>query len=122
MLNPINYDKIRTAASVYQEKILSFKGQVYNTGGINFDSNPLIIYMPRTNIENLLKQDTCENIAAVLNVDDDHFSIALLCADKDNNILPAHIKLILDGEETWPNMVTINNPDALRTKLPPPQK
>ena len=118
---PQNYKDIRNAASVYQLHTFSFKGQIGNPGMVDFDNIPLIVFMEKANVERLLSVPDCKKLAAVMNVEDDHFTIALLCADDKNRILPAHVEGKLDGEETWPTMIKISEQDAIDDFLQKPK-
>ena len=121
IINDKNYKEIRDAAVQYRSVLNSFKTQVADPGNITFDSLPLVVYMPKDDIKKLIDEPSgkCNKIAALLNVEGDHFTIALLCVDDKNKVLGSHLDGSLPGQETWPQRISLNDLINFEKLFPP---
>lgn len=82
----------------------------------NPDEEALIIYFDVASVLELIRQGggDCTYLAGVLGIHtidsgEDEFTISLLCADRNGEILSGHKNGTLDGQEVWPYRAAVSD-------------
>ncbi len=101
----------------------NYLGKYVEVANPNAAEDNFAVLMELKNILRLLGHEDCVKLAAIIGVVKKgsglpEITISLLAVNKDDKILPEHIRGTFDGEEVWPKKIAMSE---INTLLPEPE-
>jgi hypothetical protein len=112
---PDPYRNIRSYAQTYASSLRKMEQGI---GTPDPEEETAVVIIERQYLEDILAVEAYD-VAAVFGVEGGRLTISFLALDSNGDVSPRHIEGEADGQEVWPNKITVSH---LEEFLPEPTK